>query len=73
MNPRSDLGEAVVNPHRIMRRGIQFGPEVSRQEAVSHKTVEQRGLLFVSYQSSLAQGFQFLQKSEQYALVLRSG
>ena len=65
MNPRSDLGEEVVDPHRIIRRGIQFGPEVTHQESSTHKTEKDRGLLFVSYQSNLAQGFQFLQKGTQ--------
>ena len=67
MNPRSDLGEAIVDPHRIIRRGIQFGPEVSPEERAAHRTQKERGLLFVSYQSSLSQGFQFLQKSEFFS------
>lgn len=64
MNPRSDLGKAAVDPHRIVRRGIQFGPEVTPAEKAAHVTEKERGLLFVSYQSSLAEGFHFLQESE---------
>lgn len=64
-NPRADLvvnGVAGAGVHRIIRRGIPFGPEVSHEEAASKQTKHQRGLLFVSYQSSIADGFQFIQK-----------
>ncbi|KAK5071212.1 hypothetical protein LTR64_007716 [Lithohypha guttulata] len=59
MNPRDrDIGHGA----RIMRRGIQFGPEV---DAVKEKTVTdgkgKRGLLFVCYQSSIDKGFHFIQ------------
>lgn len=42
--------------HRIIRRGIPYGPEPSE------KPGEPRGLLFVCYQSQLNQGFQFIQR-----------
>ena len=65
MNPRSDetsLGPGHdVNPHRILRRGIPFGPEVSLAEAKKSLTKNERGLLFACYQSRIDQGFQFLQ------------
>lgn len=64
MNPRGDLPIDAVNPHRVIRRGIQYGPEVNDREKKQHKTEQDRGLLFVSYQSSLKEGFQFLQKSK---------
>ncbi|CAN8096673.1 unnamed protein product [Discula destructiva] len=65
MNPRGDLAntQAAINPHRVIRRGIQYGPEVTEHESKHNKTEKDRGLLFVSYQSSLANGFQFLQKN----------
>lgn len=64
MNPR---GDTIVTPpaiavHRILRHGIQYGPEVTAAEALAKKTIRNRGLLFVSYQSVLANGFAFLQK-----------
>jgi len=64
-NPRADLSpeDKIVAPHRIIRQGIPYGPEVTNSEAQSGKTTEHRGLAFVSYQSSLAQGFVFLQQS----------
>ncbi|KAH6902597.1 peroxidase TAP [Coprinopsis sp. MPI-PUGE-AT-0042] len=64
-NPRDDLESAgiPVEPRRIVRRGIQFGPEVTPAEKASNTTQKGRGLLFVSYQSSIANGFQFHQQS----------
>jgi len=47
-----------------MRRGIQFGPEVTRQEKAAKKTFHGRGLLFACYQSSIDRGFRFIQTSE---------
>jgi len=47
-----------------MRRGIAFGREVSEEERAAKKTSYDRGLVFICYQSSIANGFQFIQKSE---------
>ncbi|MDI1485783.1 MAG: dye-decolorizing heme-containing peroxidase [Ramalina farinacea] len=62
-NPRADLEDHGIptDPQRIIRRGIQFGPEVSAGEAASGKTAQGRGLLFACYQSNIANGFQFIQ------------
>jgi len=60
-NPRDDLGFPAVEPHRILRRGIQFGPELTPDEIKQNKTIENRGLLFHSYQSAISQGFRFIQ------------
>jgi len=69
-NPRDDLEvpppprpSIPVGPHRIMRRGIQFGPEVTPVEKEKGKTLHDRGLLFNCYQTSIAKGFQFLQQA----------
>ncbi|KIL56434.1 hypothetical protein M378DRAFT_133842 [Amanita muscaria Koide BX008] len=59
-NPRADLNNNV-EAHRILRRGIQFGPEVTLEERKEDKTIENRGLIFHSYQSSITNGFRFLQ------------
>ena len=69
-NPRSDLFSLGIptEPRRILRRGIQFGPEVTPAEVQARKSSDdeklERGLLFVAYQSNIANGFQFLQQSE---------
>ena len=49
-----------------MRRGIQFGPELTPDENKSGKTIHDRGLLFQCYQTSIVKGFQFLQQCESY-------
>jgi deferrochelatase/peroxidase EfeB len=46
-----------------MRRGIQFGPEVTDAETDAKKTAHGRGLVFNCYQSSITDGFQFIQKA----------
>ena len=70
-NPRDDLEvppdgtEPIsVEPSRIMRRGIPFGPELTVHEQATGVTEHDRGLLFVCYQSSLVNGFQKLQQGE---------
>ena len=74
-NPRNDLGgQNQFNNHRILRRGIQFGPEVTDVERQGNKTLKERGLLFACFQSNLDNGFNFIQKSEytQTSLLLPS-
>lgn len=72
MNPRGDVEDVVnnINPHRVLRRGIPYGPEVGAGERAASRTQEDRGLLFVCYQSNLGNGFQFLQKSKHDASFL---
>ena len=49
----------------MVRQGIAFGPEVSPDEQASGKTKPgvSRGLSFAAYQSSLENGFEFVQMS----------
>ncbi|KAK4493896.1 hypothetical protein PRZ48_015081 [Zasmidium cellare] len=59
-NPRGDQppsGRPSVNSHRILRRGIPYGPEISEDPNA------ERGLLFACYQSSLNSGFDFIQQA----------
>jgi Dyp-type peroxidase family len=54
--PRDDLDEADTQQRRIRRAGIPFGPEVEEDEDA------QRGLMFVCYQTSIVDQFEFVQK-----------
>jgi deferrochelatase/peroxidase EfeB len=60
VNPRdekTDVGEGSNNlQHRILRRGIPYGPEFN---PTSPDNVD-RGLLFLCYQASIVNQFQFL-------------
>ncbi|KAF7359690.1 DyP-type peroxidase [Mycena venus] len=60
--PRIDLGTDDTGRH-IMRAGIPYGPEVSTDEATENTTSTERGLAFVSYQSTIGNGFKFLQQT----------
>ena len=47
----------------MLRRGIQFGEEVTEQERQTKQTQEQRGLLFRCYITDIARQFEFVQKN----------
>jgi deferrochelatase/peroxidase EfeB len=66
--PRGDIGN--LTDFDIMRRGIPYGKEFSGGEK---KTTEDRGLLFVCYQSSLAKGFQFITESKLLPAIPQTG
>ncbi len=58
--------EAFTQTHRMLRRGIAFGPELTEQEALDQKSAgghKTRGLLFVCYVTSIADQFEFVQQS----------
>ncbi|CAG8251432.1 unnamed protein product, partial [Penicillium nalgiovense] len=58
--PRDDYPN--YTKHVIMRRGIPYGPECSADKRTRGYTEHDRGLLFVSYQSSIDNGFRTQQK-----------
>lgn len=61
--PRDDAtpgGEDDTQTHRIFRAGIPFGPEVSPAEAASGMSHFSRGLMFVCYQTSIVDQFEFI-------------
>jgi Dyp-type peroxidase family len=69
-NPREDApaqigGKAGIQTHRIMRAGIPFGPEVDPAEAAAGMTTagKGRGLMFVCYQTSIVNQFEFVQRA----------
>lgn len=57
VNPR-DLNEDINN-HRILRRGIPYGPEW--QEGDPDSSNKERGLLFICYQRDLQEQFEHIQ------------
>jgi Dyp-type peroxidase family len=59
-------GENGSNEHRILRRGIPYGPELKPGEApyqagAQVPPAEERGLIFACYQASIAEQFEFIQ------------
>jgi Dyp-type peroxidase family len=63
VNPRDEITEQGSSvrtlEHRIIRRGVPFGPDYDPSDPMS--ATEPRGLLFVCYQRSIVDGFEFLQ------------
>jgi Dyp-type peroxidase family len=59
----SPVGVEGSNLHRILRRGIPFGPAFDPTAGRGHGIDSERGLVFACYQSSLSDQFQFLQQS----------
>ncbi|KAJ5920244.1 hypothetical protein N7516_011102 [Penicillium verrucosum] len=58
--PRDDYPDYAK--HVMMRRGIPYGPWCDLDERAGGATKSERGLLFVSYQSSIENGFVTQQK-----------
>jgi Dyp-type peroxidase family len=68
VNPRSQTppGKEESNRHRILRRGIAYGPEFVESESSYPPSgpvaaEQDRGLLFLCYQASIERGFEFVQ------------
>ena len=62
-NPRLDIPENGLTPHRINRQGIPFGHEVSAAERAANSTQQECGLMFVCYQTIINNQFQFVQRA----------
>jgi Dyp-type peroxidase family len=58
-NPR-DRSPEVVERHRLLRRGIPYGPPLAPDQLADDG--QDRGLLFLSYQASIAQQFEYVQR-----------
>ncbi|KAJ5790449.1 uncharacterized protein N7518_007460 [Penicillium psychrosexuale] len=58
--PRDDFPN--YEKHLMLRRGIPYGPQTLNNEKGGGVSQHDRGLLFVSYQSSITNGFRFVQK-----------
>jgi Dyp-type peroxidase family len=69
-NPRdshggsADESRKVISRHRILRRGRSWGPPLPEELARAGKGDQrERGLYFISLQTSIARGFEFIQQS----------
>jgi Dyp-type peroxidase family len=60
-NPRDALpfGASMVNSHRLIRRGIPYGPALP--EGALEDDGADRGFLFIAYQTNIARQFEFVQ------------
>jgi len=66
-HPTDDGGEADTQRHRIMRRGIPFGASLAADAAADSAAARaefpnDRGLLFLCYQTSIARQFEHVQQ-----------
>jgi Dyp-type peroxidase family len=59
-----EASEADTQTHRIIRRGIPFGGEVEDDETRQATTLNDRGLMFVCYQTSIEGQFEFILKNQ---------
>jgi Dyp-type peroxidase family len=59
---RIDEAEAFTQAHRMLRRGIAYGSELTENEALSGTTTEDRGLLFACYVTDIVDQFEFVQE-----------
>ncbi|KAK7442720.1 dye-decolorizing heme-containing peroxidase [Stygiomarasmius scandens] len=66
VRPRADLASEATG-HHMLRAGIPFGPEVTDAERASNTSSTdadlERGLAFVTYQSSIQNGLHFVQQA----------
>jgi Dyp-type peroxidase family len=65
VNPRAANlpGGDASNRHRLIRRGIPYGPPFQDGESPYGGGGPDRGLLFVCYQADIADGFEFVQQA----------
>lgn len=61
--PRGDVTD--TSTFSMMRRGIPYGDEVTKEEHDQQATQKERGMLFLCYQSNIANGFRRVQERKQ--------
>jgi Dyp-type peroxidase family len=64
-HPTSEISEANVEMHRLIRRGIPYG--------APYPAPEERGLLFLAYQTSIERQFEFITRAWLNNPHLRDG
>jgi Dyp-type peroxidase family len=57
----SEIGEVTTQTHRLLRRGIPFGAPYPIDPPPHHNDSGDRGLLFLAYQTSIKEQFEFVQ------------
>ena len=60
--PRDDVDERKTQTHRLLRRGIPFGPSSQSTPAVPVDDEIDRGLLFMAYMTSIVHQFEHVTK-----------
>ena len=60
--PRDDIDERETQTHRLLRRGIPFGPSSRSTPAVPVADDADRGLLFMAYMTSIIDQFEYVTK-----------
>jgi Dyp-type peroxidase family len=60
--PRDDRPEVETQTHRLLRRGIPFGPSSRSTPAVPFDDGIDRGLLFMAYMTSIVDQFEYVTK-----------
>jgi Dyp-type peroxidase family len=60
--PRDDVDERETQTHRLLRRGIPFGPSSQSTPAVPVDDGIDRGLLFMAYMTSIVDQFEYVTK-----------
>jgi Dyp-type peroxidase family len=60
--PRDDVDERETQTHRLLRRGIPFGPSSRSTPAVPLDDGVDRGLLFMAYMTSIVDQFEHVTK-----------
>lgn len=62
-NPRDASGFATLSErHRLLRRGMPYGPALSRNGDSHTRDAEDRGLLFIAMNASLERQFEYVQR-----------
>jgi Dyp-type peroxidase family len=60
----TQIGELTTQTHRLLRRGIPFGPPFyPAKDPAKSKDTGNRGLVFAAYQTSITRQFEFVQGS----------
>ena len=58
-----ELNECTTQTHRLLRRGIPFGPPYPLDPPPGLQDSGERGLLFLAYQTSIVDQFEFVQRA----------